>query len=135
VRSYYWVVGRLRLRKCPEVEAAIKVLKGDWRLGVGIGEFEPGVIDLEMEEGDLESWETGQALRDLIASLDPYVLEPAVLTSEHSLQEDALIVAATDEARCEAYSGHALNVITHLMRCLTPRDRALLTALAANGVR
>jgi hypothetical protein len=131
---FYKLHGEIGLRKGPEVVAIIKKLKSkiDTPYGLEVSEYEPGFISLMLDV--YESFAGGGVLDldELLKSLGPYTLEPAVLFSVYDHEEeDVLVVAATEPEERETLSRHRFEQIAQLIRDLIPEDRARLAAMAA----
>jgi hypothetical protein len=134
VSASYKLYGELGLRKCPEVVEIVKKLGSE--IGsvhsLDLGEYEPVVISIVLDFYD-SSCVSVLEIDELVKSLGPYTLEPAVLVSHYEYEEDVLIVAATEKEERETLSRHRLMQISQLMCDLTPKDRARLAAMAADG--
>jgi hypothetical protein len=130
----YKLYGELGLRKCAEVIAIIKKLKSEIcaPYSLDVGEYEPGTISLALEIYDSFPGGSVLELDELVQSLGPYTLEPAVLVSTYEYEEDVLIVAATENEERETLSRHRLEQIMQLMSELTSQDRERLAAVATD---
>jgi hypothetical protein len=62
----------------------------------------------------------------VLRSLGPYILEPAVFATSYENQAGELIVASTDLVEKTALSKHRLEQIKSLVRDLIPEDRGKL---------
>jgi hypothetical protein len=130
--AFYGLVGELRLRKCSEVDEIITKLRLCSVLEVYAGDGEHGVVELEFEDGTLTSHVAIAEFDELVSSLGPYTLEPAVLLRDYDHEEDPFIVASTENEEMETLSRHRLAQISHLMSDLSAEDRARLAAMAAD---
>jgi hypothetical protein len=130
----YKLYGELGLRKCPEVVEIIKNVRSE--IGsvrsLEVHEYEPDVISLLLDIYD-SSYVGSLELDELVKSLGPYTLEPAVLISNYEYDEDVLVVAATEEEERQTLSRYRMEQISQLMRDLTTEDRARLAARARAG--
>jgi hypothetical protein len=72
-------------------------------------------------------------LEELVKSLGPYILEPAILESCYEYEDDVLVVAATEEEERETLSRYRLEQISQLMCGLTSEDRARVAAMAGDS--
>jgi len=131
--AFYGLYGELRVRKCPKVDEIIETLNTCSILELEVSESEPGIVTLALEGCGLLSHAAGIELEELVKSLGPYTLEPAILVSDFEHSEDVLIVAATEDLEKATLSRHRLEQISQMMRDLSLGDRAQLAAMVANG--
>jgi hypothetical protein len=83
--AWYMLSGEARLRRCPQVDAildSLRDLKGD-EFDVATRDAGPGAIDLKFRGGSEFTDEGADELDDLLRSLGPHALEPAVFTGEY----------------------------------------------------
>ncbi len=122
--AFYGLYGELRLCKCREVSGIIKDLRLCSVLEMYAGDDEDGVITFEIDDGTLASHAAIDEFDELITSLGPYLLEPAVLIRDYDHEENPFIIAATEKAERETLSRHHLKQISGLLHDLTAEDRA-----------
>ena len=95
--AWYLLSGSVRLRRRPEVESILDELR-DIRgeeFEVVVCEAGPGAIDVTFRGGSEFTDDGADELDDLLRSLGPYALEPAVFTGEY---DGELRVIAIDPA-------------------------------------
>jgi hypothetical protein len=77
--------GAVRLRRCPEVDRILdelRDLRGD-EFEVATTAAGPGAIDLKFRGGSEFTDDGADELDDMLRSLGPHALEPAVFTGEY----------------------------------------------------
>ena len=95
--AWYLLSGSVRLRRCPEVDAILdelRDLRGD-EFEVVVTDAGPGAIDLTFRGGSEFTDDGADELDDMLRSLGPHALEPAVFTGEY---DGELRVIAIDPA-------------------------------------
>jgi hypothetical protein len=125
--------GTIRLRASPEVTEIIAGLKDYEILDTEIRGNPRGVISVTLGGCGLLSHSAGIELQELVKSLGPYTLEPAILAMDYEHEEDILVVAQTEEAANSALSQHRLKQIVRLLQDVSPQDRVQLAQIAAQG--
>ena len=126
--AFYQIYGTIRVRKCPESEAIIARLPDDpvGEIEVEVNECDPDVLAVSVEGGGFFSADGISELDDLLKSLGPHAVEPAVLVTHYEDEEGELIVARSDAESKEMLSRHRVDQIEVLLRDVTPEDRARL---------
>jgi hypothetical protein len=128
VGAFYEVFGAIRVHKCAEAEAIIARLleydAGD--IEIDVGEDGPDILAVSIEGGG--SFAAGGVLDfyQLLQSLGPYTMEPAILATTYDGEDGELVVARTEQEAGEELSRHRLDQIDGLLREVTPEDRAKL---------
>jgi len=89
--AFYGLYGGIRLRNCPEVAKIIESLRESSIVDVEVSECEPGVIALFLDGCGVGSSASLLETDDLVLSLGPYTLEPAILISNYEHAEDVFI--------------------------------------------
>jgi hypothetical protein len=83
--AWYLLSGTVRLRPCPEVEAIVEELRdlrGD-EFEVTTTEAGPGAIELTFHGGSEFTDAGADELDEMVRSLGPHALEPAMFTGEY----------------------------------------------------
>jgi hypothetical protein len=83
--AWYLLSGSVRLRRCPEVDAALdelRDLRGD-EFEVSATGAGPGAIELTFRGGSEFTDAGADELDGLLRSLGPHALEPAVFTGDY----------------------------------------------------
>ena len=132
--AFYEVNGTIRVREGPEVRTILERLWADhvtreYAVGgikMGVGETEPGILEVLLEGGDSFAAGSSLELDNLLRSLGPHVVEPAILTTEYEGEAGELVVARSDAEAAETLSRHRLEQIDVLLRDVTPEDRTNL---------
>ena len=96
-------------------------------------DFAVNLVPVDSETGEFSIEGTGEfaaggvlELDELIVSLGPHALEPAVLTGTYESEPCELVVAPTEQAARAALSRHRLDQIRPALCELTAEDRKLL---------
>jgi hypothetical protein len=128
VSAFYEVFGTIRVRRCRAARAIIaRLLKYDaGGIEIDVGEDEPGVLSVSLQGGG--SFAAGGVLEfdQLLQSLGPYTLEPAVLAATYDSEDGELVVARNDAESRKTLSRHRLDQIDVLLREVMLEDRARL---------
>jgi hypothetical protein len=128
VSAQYDIFGTILVRSCPEAEAIIARLRevpAD-HVEVEVSEGGPDILAVSLEGGGSLAADDVPGLEQLLRSLGPHAVRPAILATRHDYEDGELVVAETEqEARAEL-SRHRLERIQELLRDVTPEDRAKL---------
>jgi hypothetical protein len=129
----YEISGVVRVRRGPAVEAILTRLRGYFRpglvLAVEVEEREPGILTVSLDAVGVFTRGAGvPELDEMVRSLGPHAVEPAVFLTLHEHRPSELVVAPSENAARAALSRHRREQIEPLLRDLIPSDRALLVA-------
>jgi hypothetical protein len=131
VSAWYSLIGTVQVRRCPEVNVIVAKIRAHCYRNFAVT-IEPKDADVDelYIEGDGELSAGGVLILDqLLQSLGPYAVEPAVLTGEYENEPCILVIAPTAEAVTTALSHHRLDQITPMLHDLNVQDRQSLVAL------
>jgi hypothetical protein len=133
--AWYSLHGTVRVRASPDVDIIIEKIRAHCDR-----DFTINLVPVDSETGEFSIEGAGEfaaggvlVLDELIASLGPYTLEPAVLTGIYESEPCELIVAPTEHAARTALSRHRLDQIKPALCELTAEDKKSLLALLADS--
>src|SRR5215469_16184921 len=98
--AFYAVDGTIRVREGPEVRMILNRLWADhvareYAVGgitMSVGDTESGILEVLLEGGDSFAAGSTLELDDLLRSLGPHVVEPAILTTEYEGEAGELVI-------------------------------------------
>ena len=129
--AWYSLHGTVRVRASPVVDAIIAKIRTHCDR-----DFAVNLAPVDAETGEFSIDGTGEfaaggvlVLDELIGSLGPHALEPAVLTGTYENEPCELVVAPTEQAARTALSRHRLDQIRPALRELTAEDKKSLVGL------
>lgn len=133
--AWYCLHGTVRVRASPVVDAIIAKIRAHCDR-----DFAVNLVSVDSETGEFSIEGAGEfaaggalLLDELIASLGPHALEPAVLTGTYESEPCELVVAPTEQAARVALSRHRLEQIKPFLRELVVDDRKLLVEQLTDG--
>jgi hypothetical protein len=126
--AWYSLSGSIRVSRCPEAGAIIDRLRDhrDGGIEVDVRESAPGVLEVSLGDGALVSGDGARDCDELIQSLGPHVVEPAIIETVYESESCELVVARSEVEAAETLSRHRVAQIEVLLREVTPEDRARL---------
>jgi hypothetical protein len=129
----YEISGVVRVRRGPAVDAILAGLRGYFRPGLVLAveseEREPGILTVSLDAVGVFTRGAGvPELDEMVMSLGPHAVEPAVFHTMYEHRPGELVVSTSLEAARAALSGHRREQIEPLSRDLIPADRAMLIA-------
>ena len=114
--AWYMLSGAVRLRRCPEVDKIfdeLRDLRGD-EFEVATTDASRGAIDL-IFRGDSEFTDSGaDELDELLRSLGPYAVEPAVFTGEYDGDLRVIAIDPADKS-CPTPAGIPISLLAASM--------------------
>jgi hypothetical protein len=125
--AFYEIHGTVRLRRCHEVNVILARLD-EYCMVIDLAEDEhdPDVIAISIDSGNSFSFGSVLDVDELLKSLGPYTVEPAVFATRYENEAGELVVAPTEEADRATLSKYRLEQIEVLLHEVTPEDWAKL---------
>ena len=129
----YEISGAVRVRRSLALDALLAGLRGYFRPGLILAveseEREPGILTVSLDAVGVFTRGAGvPELDEMVRSLGPHAVEPAIFLTMYENRPRELVVAPSLEAALAALSRHRLELIEPLSRDLIPSDRAMLVA-------
>jgi hypothetical protein len=129
----YEISGVVRVRRGPALDALLAGLRGYFRPGLILAveseEREPGILTVSLDAVGVFTRGAGvPELDEMVRSLGPHAVEPAIFLTMYEHRPGELVVAPSEEAARAALSRHRREQIEPLSRDLIPADRAMLVA-------
>jgi hypothetical protein len=133
--AWYALNGSFRVRPDPQVDATVARIRAHCDR-----DFEVQLESVDSETSEFSIEGAGEfaaggvlALDELIMSLGPYVVEPAVLSGTDEREPCEVVVAATARAARVALSRYRLEQIKPVLSELVAEDRMQLVSLLAGS--
>jgi hypothetical protein len=129
--AWYSLHGTVRVRASPVVDEIIAKIRThcDRDFAVHVASVDSATGEFSIEGAGEFAAGGVLVLDELIGSLGPHALEPAVLTGMYESEPCELVVAPTEQAARAALSRHRLDQIRPSLCELTAEDKKLLVDL------